>query len=84
VTPSVVCLRCGTEKPRTRSAVAFASKVDFPAYRVGATLTLARVAAAAGDLDEARAQAREALEISAAKGHVPAMRTAQALLDELA
>jgi ATP/maltotriose-dependent transcriptional regulator MalT len=66
-----------------RSAVHFSFEMDFAHYRAAAKLELARVLAARDRTAEAECEAREALEISGAKGDRPAVAQAQAVLEKL-
>jgi tetratricopeptide (TPR) repeat protein len=66
-----------------RSATEHAFATDFVLHQARALLELARVLAAAGSGDQAISDAREALELYAAKGDRPGAAEAQALLDDL-
>lgn len=66
-----------------RSALDLAFQTDFPSLRGAAKLNLARILAALGGVKEARAEARDAVEIYARKGDRPGAAAARALIDEL-
>ena len=66
-----------------RSALGLAFQTDFPSLRGAAKLNLARILAALGGIEEARAEARDAVEIYARKGDRPGAAAARALIDEL-
>ena len=66
-----------------RSAVHYAFLTDFPQSQAVAKLELARILRSLGRADEARSEARAALELFAGKGDRPGSEEARALLDDL-
>jgi tetratricopeptide (TPR) repeat protein len=66
-----------------RSAVQRASETDFLHLHAAAKLELARVLVALARPDEAKVEAKAALELYKAKGDAPAMADAGEVLDEL-
>jgi HEPN domain-containing protein len=66
-----------------RSAVELCSRTDYILEQATTKLELARVLTAAGNPDEAVAEAHEALELFQAKGDQPNTAKARILLDQL-
>ena len=65
-----------------RSAVHYAFMTDFPQSQAVAKLELARILRSLGRADEARSEARAALELFAAKGDRPGSEEARAFLND--
>jgi tetratricopeptide (TPR) repeat protein len=66
-----------------RSGVEYALRTDFLFIQGRAKLELARALVAGGKRDEAIAEARGALELLEAKGDLPSVALARALLEEI-